>query len=642
MGVLFLCMLKRYKRYTLLNGYIIHDNKWRDIMNWIALKLRKLSTKLYIVFLLMFVTLASVVVTSYIAVDTQRQHLVLTDMLGSQELLTERVTFTLSSIGETGLNNPDSFSDNLDGRLEGIERYYDSVEEMLVGFDIYEFRYTDDNIVKLEFREAFRKEFDYAIDKNLELWKDVRYYIDFLTNSENLANKTAYEDKLEAFKSLNKRVIENAEFVAKICRDEADRKMQLSKSFQYGSIAFALFVLIVLIYLITDNFYNPIIEIRGIFKRMSKGDITERFKRERDDEFKELYDNFNFFLNNLETIFKLEDKIILENDLDTILCYMYEAFGAFIPFRKLIIEYENMQGVHIEKVVHGSDLVSQEEHTTHTLIKHDDVICTGNRIALPIIVEQNNFGTLYFDFVSHEDIEESHVSFIRLLREKVAFAFYKGFFFKNLVAIVTNGLSEMTEARDPETGNHLRRMSLYSHHIAHELLERGTFSEEIDKMFVENILICAPMHDIGKASIPDSILLKPGKLTDNEYEIMKTHASKGYQVLTHIDESFRKFNVDYFEMAAQIALGHQEKYDGTGYPQGVSGNSIALEARICALADVFDALTSKRPYKEAFSLEKSYGIIEESKGSHFDPEVVDAFFAVQDKIEEVYDAYKEI
>jgi len=594
------------------------------------------------VFLLMFITLASVVVTSYIAVDTQRQHLILTDMLGSQELLSERVTFTLSSIGEMGLNNPEGFHDNLDDRKEVIEKYYTSVERMLIGFRNYEFEYTENNVVQLEFRADFAEQFDIAVDRNLELWATVRTYIDYLTNADNLSDAIQYQSNLLEFQNLNSDVISNAEYVAKICRDEADRKMQLSKVFQYGSIIFSMMVLVILVYMITANFYNPIIEIRGIFKRMSKGDITKRFQRDRDDEFKELYDNFNFFLNNLETIFSLEDKIILENELDKILCYMHESFGEFIPFKSLTVEYENMQGIHIHKIVEGNSHVKQEEHMDHEVAKYGTVTCIGSRIALPIIVEKNNFGTLYFDFEDISDIEESHVSFIRLLKEKVAFAFYKGFFFKNLVAIVTNGLSDMTEARDPETGNHLRRMSLYSRLIAQELLDKGAFPNEINKVFVENILICAPMHDIGKASIPDYVLLKPGKLTDEEYELMKTHATKGYEVLCNIDESFRKFNVDYFKMAADIALGHQEKYDGSGYPRAVSGADISLPARICALADVFDALTSKRPYKDAFSLEKSYGIIEESKGTHFDPEIVDAFFSVQDKIEDVYELYKEI
>lgn len=611
-------------------------------MNWMTLKLRRLSTKLYLVFFIMLMTLASVVITSYIAIETQRQHLILTDVLGEQEILTERVTFTLTSLGEMGLNNTEGYMDNVEERRDLVDTYYKRVESILVGFKNYEFEYTPGNVIELEFADDFKIEFDKAVDRNLSIWSEIESYKTYLSSPDNLKDKALYKIKLDELKDLNDRVLDNAGFVARICRDEAERKMALSKRFQYGSVVFSAGALVLLIYLITHNFYNPIIEIRAIFKKMSKGDLTRRFERQRDDEFKDLYDNFNFFLNNLETIFRLEDKIILENQLDDILCYMHKEFGAFIPFQSIAVEYETLQGTHIERSVTGDGQVTSHEHGDHLIKKYDEVTCVGSRIALPIKVEKNNFGTLYLNFSSEDDIEESHVSFTKLLKEKIAFAFYKGFFLKNLLTIVTNGLSEMTEARDPETGNHLKRMSLYSQIIASRLHEKAAFKGQIDKAFVENILICAPMHDIGKASIPDNILLKPGKLTEQEYEIMKTHAVKGYEVLEHIDRDFKKFNVDYFSMAAQIALGHQEKFDGSGYPYGRKSMEIPIEARICALADVFDALTSKRPYKEAFSLEKSYDIIRESSGSHFDPAVVEAFFSAQDKIEMVYHAYKEI
>ncbi|WP_430885672.1 HD domain-containing phosphohydrolase [Fusibacter sp. JL216-2] len=610
-------------------------------MNWITVKLRRLSTKLYLVFILMFITLTSVVVTSYVAIETQRQHLILTDVLGEQEILTERVTFTLTSIGEMGLNNVSDYKDIVNEKKEFVDTYYNRVKNILIGFKNYEFEYTPGNVIELDFSDDFRVEFDKAVDITLEIWNEMQIYKDHLTDPQQLEDRSQYKMKLEELKVLNDKILDNAGFVARICREEAERKMALSKKFQYGSIVFSMGALVLLIYLITANFYNPIVEIRAIFKKMSKGDLTERFQRTRADEFKDLYDNFNFFLNNLETIFKLEDKIIFENQLDDILLYMFSEFGAFIPFIQIRLEYETLHGTHIERIISGGD-VTEYEHDDHLIKKYDDVTRVASRIALPIKVEKNNFGTLYLEFDSEDDIEESHISFTKLLKEKIAFAFYKGFFLKNLLTIVTNGLSEMTEARDPETGNHLKRMSLYSQIIASRLYEAGVYKEHINKAFVENILICAPMHDIGKASIPDSILLKPGKLTDDEYEIMKTHAAKGYEVLEHIDRDFKRFNVNYFSMAAQIALGHQEKYDGSGYPGGKKALEIPIEARICALADVFDALTSRRPYKEAFPLDKSYQIIKESSGSHFDPEVVDAFFSAQHRIEMVYHAYKEI
>lgn len=185
-------------------------------------------------------------------------------------------------------------------------------------------------------------------------------------------------------------------------------------------------------------------------------------------------------------------------------------------------------------------------------------------------------------------------------------------------------LSRAAEYKDEETGAHTLRMSNYAAKIAREMGQKD--------IFIETLLYSSPMHDIGKIGIPDQILLKPGKLTPQEWKIMKRHTIYGEKILEGYDHSFIK-------MGKAIALNHHEKWNGSGYPTGVSGTDIPFEARISALADVFDALTSRRPYKEAFSLEKSFGIIREGKGKHFDPNVVDAFFACIDNILAIKEKY---
>jgi putative two-component system response regulator len=178
-------------------------------------------------------------------------------------------------------------------------------------------------------------------------------------------------------------------------------------------------------------------------------------------------------------------------------------------------------------------------------------------------------------------------------------------------------LTAASEYRDNETGAHIRRMSHYSAAIARKMGLR--------KKTVETILYSASMHDIGKIGIPDGILLKAGKLNDEEWRIMKGHTIIGANIL-------KGSKIGFVRMGAMIALTHHEKWDGSGYPNGLKGGQIPLAGRIVALADVFDALTSKRTYKEPFSEEKSNRIIEEGRGKHFDPGVVDAFFAIQDEI----------
>jgi len=187
-------------------------------------------------------------------------------------------------------------------------------------------------------------------------------------------------------------------------------------------------------------------------------------------------------------------------------------------------------------------------------------------------------------------------------------------------------LSRAAEYRDPETGAHLLRMSNYSRLIA----------TQMGLPVAEQALIyeASPMHDIGKVGIPDAILLKPGRLDEDEFEVMKRHANIGHEIL-------RDSPAPLLQAAAAIALSHHEKFDGTGYPHGLSGESIPLHGRIVAVADVFDALTSERPYKRPWPIDKARGFLEEQAGGHFDPACVRAFLSVWDEVLAIHARYQE-
>ena len=182
-------------------------------------------------------------------------------------------------------------------------------------------------------------------------------------------------------------------------------------------------------------------------------------------------------------------------------------------------------------------------------------------------------------------------------------------------------LARAGEYRDEDTGNHVIRMAKYSRLIAEEL----GFSPED----AEVIEMAAPMHDIGKIGIRDEILLKPGKLTPAEFEIMKTHTIIGHEILKDSPSKF-------LQMGSVIALSHHEKYDGTGYPHGLKGEAIPIAARIVAVADVYDALTSERPYKHSWTMETAMEYMESHRGKHFDPAVLDAFKAQFDGVTRIY------
>jgi putative two-component system response regulator len=194
-------------------------------------------------------------------------------------------------------------------------------------------------------------------------------------------------------------------------------------------------------------------------------------------------------------------------------------------------------------------------------------------------------------------------------------------------------MSKLAESRDPETGEHLERMREYCKIVAQELRNHPVHKSIIDDKYIENIYLASPLHDIGKVGVPDRVLLKPGKLTDEEFDEIKKHPGFGAETLRAVNEEFP--DNDFVHIGIEIAETHHEKWDGSGYPNGLSETDIPLSGRILALGDVYDALTSKRCYKDAFSHEKSRDIILEGKGKHFDPDVVEAFLKREDDFVDV-------
>ena len=198
-------------------------------------------------------------------------------------------------------------------------------------------------------------------------------------------------------------------------------------------------------------------------------------------------------------------------------------------------------------------------------------------------------------------------------------------------------LARLAESRDTETGDHLERMRSYARELAEEMCTWDKF-KDLGEGFVAALYHSTPLHDIGKVGIPDNILLKPGKLSVREFDIMKTHTLIGGDTLRAAD--LEAGQNSFLAMGRDIAFHHHERWDGTGYPHGLKGEAIPLGARIAALADVYDALSSKRPYKEPFSHEKSRAIILEGNGTHFDPDVVEAFLRREQRIVKIREEFQ--
>lgn len=201
-------------------------------------------------------------------------------------------------------------------------------------------------------------------------------------------------------------------------------------------------------------------------------------------------------------------------------------------------------------------------------------------------------------------------------------------------------MASLAETRDNETGNHIRRTQNYVKALAVELKNHPRHGAVLDEATIELLYKSAPLHDIGKVGVPDAVLLKPGKLTDEEFEVIKTHTTLGRNILVAAEKLIDAPST-FLRLAREIAHYHQEKWDGSGYPEGLSGEAIPLSARLMAVADVYDALISARVYKPAFSHEKAVAIIRESSGRHFDPELVEVFLRVETQFREIAANFQE-
>jgi len=257
--------------------------------------------------------------------------------------------------------------------------------------------------------------------------------------------------------------------------------------------------------------------------------------------------------------------------------------------------------------------------------------------TLPIFNNGNFIGFIFFNSDKQDVFTESVLRQIDIYAHIISLMVINELTSIHTLSAAVKTTGHITHLRDPETGSHLDRMSRYSRLIATELAE----TYELDDDYIERIFMFSPLHDIGKVGIPDNILLKPSKLDETEEVIMKTHVQKGGNIIDELLQNFGLDNFEYMGILRNIALCHHEAVNGSGYPAGLQGEEIPLEARIVAVADVFDALTSKRPYKEAWSNERSIQVLKSLAGEKLDVNCVNALLNNMDQVELIQQQFKE-
>jgi Response regulator containing a CheY-like receiver domain and an HD-GYP domain len=366
-------------------------------------------------------------------------------------------------------------------------------------------------------------------------------------------------------------------------------------------------------------------------------------------------ENFNHFISIIEN---LESNEPFKN----ILQFIYDSFSAYIPYTHIGValitdDVSTIRGaycvsgpqhpnlarrlsgyrtdIHVTSLLAVlqsgkprviNDLVEylrgKEIHEYNRILLDEGV---KSSITFPLIKNDIPIGIIFFSSDQKNIYRPEHIEFLKKVAESIMLALDKKLLMDEMVVSSTLALATLAEERDNETGMHLDRMRRYTTLLAELLARNSAFTEQIDTDYITGLDRFSPLHDIGKVAISDSILLKPAKLTTAEFSIMKTHTTYGGKVLRLADENVRKQGYSIFGMGIEITEGHHERWDGSGYPYGRGGESIPLSARIVAVADVFDALASKRPYKQPFSFEDTVALILSESGTHFDPRLIEVF-----------------
>ena len=442
------------------------------------------------------------------------------------------------------------------------------------------------------------------------------------------------------------------------------------------SIILSFLIAITIFFVVYKKVFKPMAMTVDAFERVAQGELTHQIEVSESEELGKLTHSFNRLTARLHSLFGLTDRIYQATNLDEIIKFVYEEFNDLLPIEwvamlRMDVSKQHMIVGHIyskeEQILREGDTVAVSHPVIQTVFNENKVISFDDldrelnnhseednffiklirmnmksMIVFPLSISGEERALLVFATHLENAYRTSHQELLNNITSQVSHAFDRSIGMESLVISAVEGLAKLAESRDPETGDHLVRMSLYSYIIAKELYDVGIYQGEFNSSYPRYVYNFAPMHDIGKVGIEDDILLKPGKLTDDEWLEMKKHPVIGADVLRRCESQVNQAGYSMFKIGIEIAEGHHEKYDGSGYPYQRKGREIPLSARIVALADVFDALTSRRPYKEAWPVEKALALIDEESGKHFDPDVIKAFKSALPKIMEVYDKHKHV
>ncbi len=457
-------------------------------------------------------------------------------------------------------------------------------------------------------------------------------------------------------------LVASTEDLAKAFQAMMEGKLRLVRLTIIGMLVGGALVTMVILTLLNRGILRPLDQTVAGFTRVASGDLGFQVEEAKTAEFGRMTRAFNDLSQRLHSMFGLIDHIGRGVDLRETMAFIVTAFRRFVSVDGLVLLVAAPEGGrfrvesrHGASVAHWPDLADPllekavRDKSPILVESQEGVLADAMRaggvktmLLLPMGSIRDGGAVLAVASGLANAYSPEHRQFLGSMATQVDAVLSRTLAMDALVVAAVQGLAKLAESCDPETGDHLIRMSLYSSFIAEELGTRPAHRDLIDPGYVRSLHRFAPMHDIGKVGIADRVLLKPGRLDDEERLEMNKHPLIGAEVLHLCEQRMNELGRSVFRVGIEIAESHHEKWDGSGYPHGLRGGAIPLSARIVAVADVFDALTSKRPYKEAFSVEAALEIIHKDAGSHFDPEVVEALDHVMPRVLEIYDRLKHV
>ncbi|MGM0378235.1 MAG: HD-GYP domain-containing protein [Bacillota bacterium] len=561
-----------------------------------------------------------------------------------------------SKLKEAYNKNKDRYYDYLSKKivlLNDLGNFLNKMENYLLIYNLDEFDKLNTN-----FNQINQK-----YDKLNKLYED-----EINTNFSNLSVDKSYKTYI-SFENLNRNLIESF----------SDIKDKMIIRYIIINLIFYLFLIGILIILFIFLY------------RIGKNDLNYLLKgysllSDQDYDIDKLPENNSYFLEEKKIFSSIENIIKEQNFINKVKVLTNKAYFlselleilfdtiedklnidrigvAFINYQKKeivaeygVANYDNIvlnTGFNVSfdetsltdlidnpKVIFENDLEEKYKERPNSkslnLIKKEDI---KSNAIFPLIIGNQVFGFLFFSSMKKGNFTCENIKIGKKIANEIAGVIDKTYLTKTVFSKITKTFADLVEKKDEETGEHLNRMESYSVFIAKLLLKNPKKNYYIDRKFIKDIENNAAIHDIGKVGVPDKILKKPGKLNKEEWEIIKNHPNIGADIFKSLRETLSIFGRDFYLIAENITRFHHEKWDGTGYPNGLKKHEIPLESRIIAIADVFDAITSKRSYKEAFSFEKSFNIIKDSAGTHLDPYLVKLLV---DNRQAFFDLYKKL